>query len=247
MTRKGISLLLLVLLSLSALGARDVQLTTSFAYNPSVLSSWNYGGTVSGLYSDKNILATAGVRYQKDIFDLSYQFRYSFGGSTSTRYLIGNNIIETSSNPLFITLKGGFEYMPANGWENILSLQAGKILASTTGDFRAGASLAIGAYIHMSKAEGFRKVMVSFDPDGSFSLFCTLFGKLYADLSFISTMPFYYPKQISYGISFSLAYDICTWFTMGFSGYLFFTDLIGETEIPGRRELDLHATVRLPL
>lgn len=248
MKKKGVLLILLMLMSpLAALFAKDIQLTTAFAYNPSIISDWSYGGAVSGLYSGDRLLTGAAVRYQKKVLNLSYQLTYDFGKTERTRYLTGGNITERHTNPFFLTLKGGFEYIPSNGWENIIGFQAGKLLGTTGKNNRVGLSLALGAYIHMSKAEGFRRIMVSFDPDMTLSVFLTLFQDIYANLSLITTMPYFYPKQMTYGGSFTLAYDICPYFTMAVDGYIFFTDMIGETEVFGRRELSVSVTARLPL
>lgn len=248
---KRISILLLLLLSI-CISSLMAESTLSQQYALSLSYTITERNPISGfmktaLSSDKNDY-TSGLKADSSGADIFLSARFHFGRNHGMVKALNDTILTEKDRLSFFT-DISFEMNTISGFGNTYTgaISIGQDIILGKGFYKAGISYELGVYSHTTTFEGFHGSVTTFNPIYGVTFSSNFGDRFLLDLSLITKVPFYYPKQTTYGFRLTSAFNITESFNLGYDGYLLLSDYIGETEFINRSEHTIFLTWRFGL
>lgn len=180
---------------------------------------------------------TAGFRADQMGADIALSTRIRFGADHGRAASLSDTIIaERRRRSFFTDIAVEMNFYPGLGNTYAAALSLGQEFIFGKGFYKAGLAYELGIYAHVTTFNDFQGTAHTFNPLYSIAFTSSFNDCFFINLSFITRVPFYYPKQTANGLRITAAMLISKMFSLGYDGYLLFSDYIGETEFIHRAE-----------
>lgn len=186
---------------------------------------------------------TALLRADQRSMDMAISTRLRFGKDHGTTIAL-NDTVPTERDRLSFFTEAAAEtnLMPGFGNTYVIAFSLGQEFTLGHGFYQAGVSYEVGLYAHMTSFDGFEGVIFTLNPSYGITLSSRINNRFFLDLSLITKVPAYYPKQTTYGFRLSSAFLFSETFSLGYDGYFLFSDYLGETEFINKAEHSIFFT-----
>ena len=213
----------------------SLQVAPSLAASPAIDSPMAfYMKTLLSLNGNEY---KAALRAQENSADALFSTRIRFGKDHGKVKALSDTVIVNRDKLNFFTDITMFSnYMPLYGSAYVFAFSLGQELSLNGSFYRLGGSYQLGFYAHITTFEGFEGQTINLVPIHNITLSSVFGNRLFLDLSLITNLAFFYPKQNTYGFRLTAAYLINNNLSIGYDGGFLFSDYIGETEFINRDE-----------